>query len=161
RFHTAWLNLIYRRLKLARNLTQVDGALLVSIDDGEVATLRRACDEAFGEENFVGTLIWQRAGSPKNTAKYWSEDHEYIVCYAKRKDSWTPELLERSMEAIARYDNPDDDPRGPWTSSDLTARNFYGDGQYTVTGPTGKTFGPGKGRYWRQNLEKFKELDAD
>jgi len=161
RFHTDWLNMMYPRLKLMRNLMANDGLLFVSIDDAEVASLRRICDDVFGEENFIATLIWQKVFSPKNTARHFSEDHDYIVCYAKSKLIWTPQLLPRSDEATARYTNPDNDPRGDWTSSDLTARNFYGAGQYTVTGPTGKEFGPGRGRYWRQDEKSFKELDRD
>jgi len=161
RFHTDWLNMMYPRIRIARNLLSENGAIFVSIDDNEHDNLRKLCDEIMGPENFVATLIWQKVFSPKNTAAYFSEDHDYIVVYAKRKDAWEPRLLPRSDEATARYTNPDNDPRGNWSSSDLTARNYYGDGQYTVTGPTGKTFGPGRGRYWRQNLEKFKELDKD
>lgn len=161
RFHTDWLNMMYPRLKLARNLLAAEGAIFISIDDGEVASLRTICDEIFGGENFVATLIWQKVFSPKNTARHFSEDHDYIVCYAKEKEAWTPQLLPRGEEATARYANQDEDPRGNWSSSDLTARNYYGAGQYTVTGPTGKKFDPGRGRYWRQNIEKFKELDAD
>jgi adenine-specific DNA-methyltransferase len=161
RFHTDWLNMIYPRIKLAHTLLKENGAMFVSIDDSEVASLRRVCDEIFGEENFVATLIWQKVFSPKNTARHFSEDHDYIVCYAKSKEVWMPELLPRSEEATARYANPDNDPRGVWTSSDLTARNFYSAGLYSVTGPTGKTFEPGRGRYWRQSEDSFKSLDAD
>ena len=161
RYHTNWLNMMYPRLKLARNLLRDDGAIFISIDDHEKPRLRLICDEIFGEENFIATAIWQKVFSPKNTAAYFSEDHDYIVVYAKRKEAWSPQLIPRSQEAIARYTNPDKDPRGEWTSSDLTARNFYGEGQYEVIGPTGKRFGPGKGRYWRQNYAKFKDLDAD
>jgi adenine-specific DNA-methyltransferase len=161
RYHTDWLNMMYPRLKVAWQLLAHDGAIFISIDDNEVSSLRRLCDEVFGEENFVATLIWQKVFSPKNTARHFSEDHDYIVCYARDKDAWCPKLLPRGKEATARYKNPDTDPRGDWSSSDLTARNYYGDGQYDVTGPAGKTFGPGRGRYWRQNFEKFKELDAD
>lgn len=161
RYHTNWLNMMLPRLKLARNLLSDNGIVFISIDDSEVANLRKLCDEIFGEENFVSTIIWQKVFSPKNTAKYFSEDHDYIIVYAKRKEIWSPQLIPRSDAAIARYSNPDDDPRGVWTSSDLTARNFYGEGIYKVTGPTGKIFDSGKGRYWRQNLEKFRELDAD
>lgn len=161
RFHTDWLNMIYPRIKLGHSLLKADGALFVSIDDCEVASLRRVCDEVFGEENFLATLIWQKVFSPKNTARHFSEDHDYIICYAKSKEVWLPELLPRSEEATARYANPDNDPRGVWTSSDLTARNYYSAGLYSVTGPTGKTFEPGRGRYWRQNEESFRALDAD
>lgn len=161
RFHTNWLNMMYPRLRLAKNLLRRDGAVFVSLDDNEIASLRAVCDDIFGEENFVATLIWQKVFSPKNTAKHFSVDHDYIVCYAADKAQWAPTLLARTQEATDRYENPDNDPRGPWSSSDVTARNYYSDGQYTVTGPTGKTFGPGRGRYWRSNLDTFKELDRD
>jgi len=161
RYHTDWLNMMYPRLKLARNLLRDDGTIFISIDDHEVSNLRKLCDDIFGEENFIATAIWQRVYSPKNSAKYFSEDHDYIVIYAKRADAWLPTLLPRSEEADARYENPDNDPRGPWKPSDLTARNYYGDGQYEVTGPTGRVFKPGRGRYWRQSYDNFKKLDAD
>jgi len=161
RYHTNWLNMMYPRLKLARNLLRDDGAVFISLDDHECPRLRQMCDEIFGEENFIATVIWQKVFSPKNTAAYFSEDHDYIIVYAKHKETWSPQLLPRSDEAVARYTNPDNDPRGPWSSSDLTARNYYADGQYEVSGPTGKTFGPGRGRYWRSSYDKFKELDAD
>lgn len=161
RFHTNWMNLMYPRLRLAKSLLRRDGVVVVSLDDGELGSLRSICDEIFGEENFVCTFIWQKVFSPKNTAKHVSVDHDYLVCYAASKESWEPTLLPRSQEAEDRYTNPDNDPRGPWTSSDLTARNFYGAGQYTFTGPTGKQFGPGRGRYWRQDVKSFKQLDED
>ena len=161
RFHSDWISMMYSRIRLAWNILREDGAIYISLDDNEVANLRRMCDEIFGAENFVATLIWQKVFSPKNTARHFSEDHDYIVVYAKHKDTWSPQLLPRSEEAIARYSNLDKDPRGPWTSSDLTARNYYGAGIYEVTGPTGKIFSSGKGRYWRQNLTKFQELDKD
>jgi adenine-specific DNA-methyltransferase len=161
RYHTNWLNMMLPRLMVAKHLLKDDGVIFISIDDHEVSRLRYLCDEVFGEENFLATLIWQKVFSPKNTAQYFSEDHDFILAYARNKEAWTPQLLTRSEEAVARYTNPDNDPRGDWTSSDLTARNYYGDGQYEVVGKTGKTFGPGRGRYWRQSLEKFKELDAD
>lgn len=161
RYHTNWLGMMYPRLKLARNLLRQDGAIFVSIDDHEVHNLRAIMDEILGPENFVATVIWQKVYAPKNTARHFSEDHDYIVVYAKNADSWTPELLPRTEAQDALYKNPDDDPRGPWMSDNLTARNYYGEGTYTITGPTGKEFKPGKGLYWRNSLEKFKELDAD
>ena len=107
--------MMYPRLKLARNLLAAEGAIFISIDDGEVASLRTICDEIFGGENFVATLIWQKVFSPKNTARHFSEDHDYIVCYAKEKEAWTPQLLPRGEEATARYANQDEDPRGNWS----------------------------------------------
>lgn len=161
RYHTNWLNMMYPRMKLARNLLRDDGVIFISIDDHEVQNLRKICDEVYGEENFIATIVWQRVYSPKNSARYFSEDHDYIVVYAKRGESWEPTLLPRTEEANARYKNPDNDPRGPWKSSDLTARNYYGVGQYEVTGPTGKIFKPGRGRYWRQSIENFKKMDKE
>jgi adenine-specific DNA-methyltransferase len=161
RYHTNWLNMMLPRLKLARNLLRDDGVIFISIDDHEVSRLRQVCDEIFGEENFITTAIWQRVYSPKNSAQYFSEDHDYVVVYAKQAEVWRPTLLPRTPEANARYQNLDDDPRGRWKASDLTARNYYSQGQYEVTGPTGKTFLPTRGMYWRQSLENFKKLDAD
>jgi len=161
RYHTNWLNMMYPRLKLARNLLKDDGVIFISIDDNEVGSLRKICDEVFGEENFITTVIWQRVYSPKNSAKYFSEDHDYILVFAKNAEVWRPTLLPRTAEANARYKNPDNDPRGPWKASDLTARNYYGAGMYEVVGPTGRKFTPGKGRYWRQSYENFKILEKD
>jgi adenine-specific DNA-methyltransferase len=161
RFHTDWLNMMYPRMKLARNLLRDDGAIFISIDDSEVDDLRLLCDEVFGPENFIATIIWQKVFSPKNTAAYFSEDHDYILVYARQKDAWGPQLLPRSEETIARYENPDDDPRGPWMSGALQARNYYSKGQYEVTSPSGKKFSNPKGTYWRFSLQRFTELDAD
>ncbi len=161
RYHSNWLNMMYPRLVLARELLREDGVIFVSIDDNEVQNLRALMSEIFGEECFVASIIWQKVFSPKNTAKYFSEDHDYIVLYARSIEQWMPNLLPRSEEADARYSNNDNDPRGPWSSSDLTARNYYSQGQYTVTGPTGRQFGPGMGRYWRSSYERFRELDRD
>ena len=161
RFHTDWLNMMYPRLRLARSLLRGDGCIFISIDDHEVGSLRKICDEIFGGENFVATVIWQKVYAPKNTARHFSEDHDYIVVYAKNSSEWTPELLRRTEAQDALYKNPDEDPRGPWMSDNLTARNYYGDGRYDLIGPTGKKFTPGTGWYWRSSLSKFQELDAD
>ena len=117
--------------------------------------------EIFGEENFVTSLIWQKVYAPKNTARHFSEDHDYILVYACDAMLWEPNLLPRSDEANSRYINPDDDPRGPWKPSDLTARNYYRQGMYEVTGPTGKKFRAGVGRYWRLSYDSFVALNAD
>ena len=120
--------MVLPRLKLLRELLRDDGAIFISIDDNEAHRLRCLLDEVFGEGNFVATAIWQKIFSPKNTAKYFSEDHDFILVYARDIERWEPNLLERREQAIDRYKNPDDDPRGPWSSSDLTARNFYSQG---------------------------------
>lgn len=162
RFHTDWLNMIYPRLKLAKNLLREDGVVFVSIADHEIHNLRAVMNEVFGEENFIATVIWQKVFAPKNSARHFSEDHDYIVVYAKNADTWTPRLLPRSEEMEARYGNLDNDERGPWASDNLTARNFYGAGTYPVTCPSGRVIeGPPSGTYWRVSKEKFDELDRD
>jgi adenine-specific DNA-methyltransferase len=161
RYHSAWLSMMYPRLFLARQLLKEDGLICVSIDDHEVYHLRMLMNEIFGEENFITTIIWQKVYAPKNSAMHFSEDHDYIVIYARDAENWRPTLLPRTDEANARYENPDDDPRGPWKPGDLTARNYYSEGQYEVTAPGGKVFTPSRGNYWRVNRAKFEKLDKD
>ena len=162
RFHTDWLNMMYPRLKLARNLLKHDGAIFVSCDDNEVQNLRALMDDVFGGENFIATVIWQKVFSPKNSARHFSEDHDYIVVYAHDAEVWIPRLLPRTDEMEARYSNPDNDPRGPWTSGDMSARNYYGEGTYSLTTPSGRVIeGPPPGTYWRVSKAKFEKLDND
>lgn len=162
RFHSDWLSMMYSRLRLARNLLKDDGVLFISIDDNEQANLRRLCDEVFGEQNFVTTIIWQKVYSPKNTADWFSEDHDYILIYAKSKSSWRPQQLPRTKAMEARYKNPDNDPRGPWKAADMSARNRYDAGVYPVTCPSGRSLeGPPTGRYWAIDEKKFNSLNAD
>jgi adenine-specific DNA-methyltransferase len=152
---------MYPRLLLAKTLLSEEGSIFISIDDNEVHHLREIMNEIFGEENFISTIIWQKVYSPKNTAMYFSEDHDYIMVYTRNSEHWRPNLLPRTDEQNARYINPDNDPRGVWKPSDMTARNYYGAGQYEVTSPSGKKFRSGIGRYWRSSYEKFLELDND
>jgi DNA modification methylase len=160
--HDKWLCMMTPRLKLLRELLSDDGAIFISIDDNEVHHLRNLMDEIFGEESFVATVIWHKMDSPKNTADYFSEDHDYIVIYAKNKAIWSPNLLPRTEKMKGRYKNPDNDPRGLWLLSDLAARNYYSQGTYPITTPSGKVIsGPPAGSYWRVSKEKFKELDHD
>lgn len=162
RFHSDWLTMMYPRLRLARNLLRDDGVIFISIDDNEVENLRKLCDEIFGENNFVAAVIWQKVFAPKNTAKWFSEDHDYILVYAKNKAEWQPQMLPQTEEMRSRYKNPDNDPRGPWTSSDLAARNRYDAGLYPITCPSGRVIkGPPTGTYWRNSKERFLELDKD
>ncbi len=161
RFHSKWLSMMYPRLSLARNLLREDGVIFVSADDNEVQNLRRILDEVMGEENFITTIIWEKVFGPKNTAKHFSEDHDYVVLYARSAETWRPVLLPRSAEAEARYENPDSDERGVWSSSDLTARNYYSEGTYEVTSPAGEKFRPSVGSYWRVKESKFQELDRE
>ena len=160
--HDRWLCMMYPRLVLLKQFLREDGAIFVSIDDNEVATLRLLMDEIFGAKNFVASVIWNMMDSPKNSARYLSEDHEYVVLYAANKDKWRPNPLPRSDAMIARYKNPDNDPRGPWLLGDLAARNYYAQGRYPITTPSGKTIdGPPSGSFWRVSQEKFSELDKD
>ena len=159
--HDKWCCMMMPRLKLLRELLREDGAIFISIDDNEVHHLRCLMDEVFGEENFLAAAIWQKVFSPKNTAKYFSEDHDYVIAYAHRIESWEPNLVARSERAIGRHKNPDNDPRGPWSSSDLTARNYYSEGTYQVTSPSGAEFKPSVGNYFRVCKAKFHALDAD
>lgn len=162
RFHTTWLNMMYPRLKLAHNLLRNDGAIFVSIADHEIHNLRAVMNEVFGEENFIANLIWQKVYSPKNTARHFSEDHDYIVVYAKSSEVWMPRLLPRTEEMEARYGNPDNDSRGIWKAGDLSARNYYGEGTYPITCPSGRQLaGPPPGTYWRVSKTKFDELNMD
>ena len=162
RFHSKWLNMMYPRLYLARNLLCEHGAVFISIDDNELANLRRICDEIFGEENFIATVIWQKVYAPKSSAKHFSEDHDFIVVYARNGDLWRPSLLARTPEQDAHYANPDNDARGPWRADGMSGRNYYSKGAYPVTTPSGRTIpGPPTGRYWIYAEDKFKELDAD
>jgi adenine-specific DNA-methyltransferase len=136
--HDKWICMMYPRLKLLHRLLRDDGVLFVFMDDNEQATMKLVLDEIFGKPNFITTVIWQKVFSPKNTARQFSEDHDYVLVYAKNANIWTPNLLERSEQQSATYKNPDDDPRGPWTSGDLAARNFYSEGTYAITSPSGR-----------------------
>lgn len=161
--HDKWCCMMMPRLKLLRELLRDDGAIFVSIDDNEVHRLRPLMDEVFGEENFVATIIWEKVYSPKSSAKHFSENHDYIVVYARNKENWELGLLPRTEEANARYSNPDNDPRGPWKPSDLSARNPYSKGKYAIKCPGGGRVipAPPPGRYWRSSEEKFWEMDRD
>ena len=160
RFHTDWMNMMYPRLKLARNLLREDGVIFVSIDDHEIHNLRTLMNEVFGEENFVATAIWEKADSPRNSARQFSEDHDYVLVFSKNPD-WTPDRLPRTEEANSIYSNPDKDPRGEWLPGDPYANKPYSKGQYTITGPTGRSFSPPPGRFWRISEEKLRQLDDD
>jgi len=160
--HDKWLCMMYPRLSLLREFLRSDGAIFVSIADHEIHTLRMLMDEVFGPRNFVATVIWQKVYSPKNSAKHFSEDHDYIVVYARDAERWRPNLVPRAEKQDKAYKNPDNDPRGPWKPSGLDARNPYSKGVYPITCPSGRIIsGPPKGAYWRYAEDKFKELDAD
>ena len=150
------------RLQLLRELLSEDGSIWVTIDDNEGHYLKVLMDEAFGRANFVANVLWQKVFSPKNTARHFSEDHDHVLVYARSAETWVPRDMPRSEKLNAAYKNPDADPRGPWTSGDLSARNFYGAGTYPITCPSGRIVaGPPNGMYWRVSKDKFDEMNAD
>ncbi len=160
--HSQWLAMIYPRLVLLRDLLAEDGSIWVSIDDNEGHYLKVVMDEVFGRRNFLSTMIWRKNYSPKSTARHFSEDHDYIMVYARDSERWLPNLMPRSEKQDRAYKNPDNDPRGPWKTSDLSARNFYSRGIYSITAPGGRVIErPPGGNYWRVAEEKFWELHRD
>ena len=160
--HDKWLCMMWPRLVLLRELMSDQGSIWITLDDHEMHRARSMLDEIFGADNFVATCIWHKMDSPKNTAEFFSEDHDYLLVYAKSKALWALNLLPRSEEMIARYKNPDNDSRGPWLLSDLAARNHYALGLYPITTKNGRVIdGPPTGSYWRVNRVKFDQLDAD
>ena len=161
RYHTDWLNMIYPRLRLARNLLREDGVIFISIDDHEQGNLRKVCDEIFGEDNFVAELVWERAYSPKNDAKYISNSHDYVLMYAKAIDDFKIGRLPRTEEANARYSNPDNDPRGVWKASDMSVKTYNADCDYPITTPSGRIVEPPAGRCWSLSRKAFRERLQD
>lgn len=161
RFHTDWLNMIYPRLKVARDLLTDDGVIFISIDDHEQDNLKRICCELFGERNFIAQLVWERAFSPKNDARFISNSHDYILMFAKDIDSFVIGRLERTEEANARYSNPDNDPRGVWMSSDISVKTYTASCDYPITTPSGKIIEPPAGRCWRLSKNAFFERLQD
>lgn len=161
RFHTDWLNMIYPRLKVARDLLTEDGVIFISIDDYEVENLRKVCDEVFGERNFIAQLIWERAFSPKNDARFVSNSHDYVLMFTRNIDSFVIGRLDRTAEANARYSNPDNDPRGVWMSSDISVKTYNAACDYPITTPSGKIIEPPAGRCWRLSKKAFFERLQD
>jgi adenine-specific DNA-methyltransferase len=160
--HDKWCCMMYPRLQLLHELLREDGSIFISIDDNEVSNLRQMLDVIFGLENFVATVIWEKVYSPKSSAKHLSENHDYVVIYAKKKGIWKRRLLPRTEEQNARYSNPDNDSRGDWKPSDLSARNYYSKGTYSIECPSGRVIpGPPEGMYWRVAEETFWDLDED
>ena len=158
--HSQWLAMIYPRLVLLRELLAEDGSIWVSIDDNEGHYLKVVMDEVFGRANFIDTVIWEKADSPRNSARQFSSDHDYIFGYS-RQEEWAPLRLPRTEAANSIYNNPDNDPRGLWLPGDPYANKPYSRGLYSIDGPTGRTFQPPAGRFWRVSEDRLRELDAD
>ncbi len=157
RFHTDWLNMIYPRLKVARDLLSDDGVIFISIDDNEDHNLRKVCDEVFGGNNFIAQVIWERAFSPVNLMKHFSPSHDYILCYAKNIDIAICNGIPRTAEADSRYINPDNDPRGVWSSSDISVGPAVPENIYPITTPSGRIVEPPAGRSWSLSKKAFLE----
>jgi adenine-specific DNA-methyltransferase len=167
-YHSNWLSMMYPRLFLAKNLLREDGVIFVHIDDNEVHNLRLLMNEILGEENFVASIIWQKKYSPQNDATYFSNMHDYIICFAKNKKQSKFEiggfelnLLDRTDQQNARYSNPDNDSRGDWKPGDVLVKTYNEKYVYEITTPSGRIVAPPKGRCWRYSKEKFTELIRD
>lgn len=161
RFHTDWLNMIYPRLKLSKDLLTDDGVIFISIDDRENYNLRKICDEIFGGNNYIQEIIWQKKFSPQNDAKYFSLNHENLLCYAKHKALFSRNLLPMTEDQINRYKNMDNDPRGNWISSDLTVPRYTPKDNYPIKTPNGKIYYPAHGRSWKTSEENMRRLIDD
>lgn len=159
--HSLWLSLMRDRLELLKSLLASNGLIFVQIDDNEHAYLKVLMDEVFGRQNFIATVVWQKKYGAKSDSKHLSESHEYILCFAKNKEIVGLHRLPRSEEQDARYKNPDNDPRGPWTSGDLLRNEPRDYAIYPIKGPNGKEHWPPKGTSWRFTKEKFAELVTD
>jgi len=159
--HSNWLNMMYPRLFLARNLLRQDGVIFVSIDDNEVHNLRLMMTEIFGEENFVAQIAWERAYAPVNLKHHFSESHDYIVCFARNIDLLDRLSLKRNEAADARYKNPDNDPRGPYKADNFSVGPANPKNIYEIITPSGRRVLPPSGYSWRFSEEKTRELIAD
>jgi adenine-specific DNA-methyltransferase len=152
---------MYPRLKLLHKLLSDDGAIFISCVDNEQATLKLICDEIWGSGNFINNIIWQKKFSPQNDAKYFSDNHDFIVCLSKNKSNWKRNLLLRTQEQDARYKNLDNDPRGVWTSSDFTVKTYSVEYDYPITTSSGRVVNPTDGRCWMTSKERLKLLLDD
>jgi len=159
--HDKWLCLMYPRLALLRQFLREDGAIFISLDDNEISSLRFLMNEIFGEQNFIATFVWQKRASPDNDETFATAIHDYVACYAVRKETCVFNRLPRTDEADARYENPDNDPRGVWTSSDLTRREYRAHDFYPIKLPSGREVLPAAGRSWSVPKENFEAMVKD
>ena len=153
--------MLYPRLKIARDLLSDDGVIFISIDDSEQENLKKISDEVFGEANFIAQLVWERAFSPKNDARFVSNSHDYVLMYAKQITSFVIGRLPRTKEANSRYSNPDNDPRGVWMSSDISVKTYNAECDYPITTPSGRVIEPPAGRCWSLSKKAFLERLQD
>ena len=156
-FHSNWLSMIYPRLFLARNLLRDDGVIFVTIDDNEVHNLRMVMNEIFGEDNFVANVVWQKKYTRANDARWFSDNHDHILVYAKHKDVLTVNGLPRDEGQLKSYSNPDNHPKGPWKATPLHAKS--GTNTYSYTFSNGVTWAPPKGTYRRFNDDAMRRME--
>ncbi len=161
RFHSDWCSMIYSRLMLARNMLADDGVIFISIDDNEQENLKKVCDEVFGGQNFVAQLVWERAYAPKNDARFISNSHDYVLMYVRNINQFVIGRLARTEEANARYQNPDNDPRGVWKPSDMSVKTYNAACDYPITTPSGRVIEPPTGRCWSLSKKAFLERLQD
>ena len=161
RFHSDWCSMMYSRLMVARTLLSEDGVIFISIDDNEQKNLKNLCDEVFGCNNFLAQVVWERAFSPINLMKHFSPSHDYILCYANDISKAVCHGIGRSDEANDRYSNPDNDPRGVWSSSDISVGPPVQENIYTITTPSGRNVEPPAGRSWSLSRKAFRERLED
>jgi len=159
--HSSWLAMMENRLRLAKDTMRSDGSIFISNDDNEQAALKGCMDFVFGLDNFVTQIIWQKKFSPQNDAKYLSDNHDYLTLFARTKVYWRRNLLPRTDEVNARYENPDNDPRGPWMSSGLDVKTYAPEYDYPITTPSGRIVSPPRGACWRVSKERLKELISE
>ncbi len=159
--HSKWLSFMNKRLKIAKKLLSDKGVIFISIDDNEQAQLKILSDSVFGSSNFIAQVVWERAFAPVNLKKHFSESHDYILCYAKNKEFAVCNGLPRSSDANERYSNPDNDPRGVWTSSDMTVGPVVQEKLYEIISPSGKVLKPASGRCWLFTKERYEEMQRD
>ncbi|MBF0107245.1 MAG: site-specific DNA-methyltransferase [Deltaproteobacteria bacterium] len=160
RFHSKWLNMMYPRLFLARNLLRDDGVIFISIDDHEVSNLRKVCDEVFGAESFVANVVWEKKYTRSNDATFFSDNHDHILVYTKRKDLFKLNLLPRSKEQESAYSNPDNHTKGPWKATPLHAKSGNMT-DFTYTFRNGLTWRPPSGTFPRFSKETLLELEIN
>ena len=159
--HSQWLNLMYPRIRLLKEFLSEDGSIWISIDDDEGHYLKVICDEIFGRQNFVANCIWHKKGTRSNDARWFSDNHDHVLVYAKRKENWRMNLLPRPVDSAKGYSNPDNDPRGVWASGPCHAKTPNEKDIYEITTPSGRKLMPPPGTSWRFSREKFAELVAD
>ncbi len=159
--HSSWLSFMENRLLKSKTLLNSKGVIFTSIDDNEQSRITTLLNSIYGSDNFINQIIWQKKFSPQNDAKWFSDNHDFISCFAKSKDTWRPTLLLRTEAQNARYENPDNDPRGLWMSSGLDVRTYAAEYDFPIRTPSGRMVNPPQGRCWRCSKERFEELVRD